>query len=175
MGKTHSVTGVVLWIAVAPAITRDELHLLGGAVICSVLPWLPDLDHWNSTSSRKLWGPLHKRLGRPFAKLVGGHRGGMHSLWACLACAMLLGAGATAIAIRWAPWLDVRLVALAGLLGYFGGILGDMLTKDRVRFFWPLSNRKVGLGLVKTNRWGEHVFNASQVAVGAGAIYLHAS
>lgn len=175
MGKTHSATGTILWASVAPLLTRDPWHLLGGALICATLPYLADLDHPNSTSSRMIWGPLHKRIGPVFAKLVGGHRAGMHSLWAVLLCGAALGALATAIAIRWAPWLDVRLVALAGALGYFGGILGDMLTKQRVKFFWPLSSRKVGLPIFETNTWGEAVFNVAQASLGAGAIYWHVS
>ena len=168
MGTTHSVTGMVLWTGVGPLITDDPLVLFAGLTIAAVLPYGADLDHPKSTSSRAIWGPLHSVMGKSIAALMGGHRHGMHSLWACLFAGLAVAALTTAVVPEHATELGV-----AGVLGWFGGVLGDMLTKQRVHFLWPASNVKVGLPIFETGKLGEKFFNAGQAALGLWLAYVH--
>jgi membrane-bound metal-dependent hydrolase YbcI (DUF457 family) len=168
MGTTHSVTGMALWAGLGPMITQDPLELFAGLVISAVLPYGADLDHPNSTSSRKIWGPLHRHMGKGIAAMLGGHRMGAHSLAACLLAGLSIAALVTAVAPESATALG-----LAGLIGWFGGVFGDMLTKKGVGFFWPLSRRRFGIPIFTTNTLGEQVFNVAQALTGAWFAYLH--
>lgn len=168
MGTTHSVTGMVLWAGIGPTLTSDPLELFAGLVISAVLPYGADLDHPNSTSSRMLWGPFHRVMGNAVAGLLGGHRMGAHSAFACALAGLSVAALVTAVAPR-----SATVLGLAALIGWFGGVFGDMLTKRGVGFFWPISKRRFGVPIFTTNTLGEQIFNIGQGLLGLWLAYYH--
>lgn len=168
MGTTHSVTGMTLWAGLGPFLTSDPVELAAGLVICAVLPYAADLDHPNSTSSRALWGPLHGVMGKTVAGVLGGHRMGAHSVFACA----LAGLSAAAITTAVAP-ASATVLGLAAVIGWFGGVFGDMLTKQGVGFFWPLSRQRFGIPIFTTNTLGEKIFNLGQGLLGLWLAYYH--
>lgn len=168
MGTTHSVTGMALWGGLGPLLTDNPVELAVGLVICAVLPYGADLDHPNSTSSRAIWGPFHRAMGNVVAKALGGHRMGAHSLGSCL----LVGLSAAAITTAIAP-ASATVIGLFAIIGWFGGVLGDMLTKQGVGFFWPISRRRFGIPIFTTNTLGERIFNLAQGLLGLWLAYYH--
>lgn len=152
MGHTHSPAGTMTWMYAAPLVTDDPSVVLAGAVLTFMLPLGADLDHPNSRSSRALFGPFHRYAGNTVATLMGGHRAGMHSLWAILAVGLLCFLGAGLAQPQWAVPFGV-----AGLLGWAAGVWPDMLTKQGVKVLWPLSSRVYGVRIFSTGGWGELV------------------
>ncbi|GAA3368503.1 metal-dependent hydrolase [Streptomyces sannanensis] len=138
MGPAHSLSGAAAWLGVGAA-TAAAGHpmpwpvLLAGTLICAGAALAPDLDHKSATISRA-FGPVSRALCEIIDKLSyavykatrstadprrsGGHRTLTHTwVWA-----VLIGAGASAVAVTGGRWgvlaiLFVHLVlAVEGLL-----------------------------------------------------------
>jgi len=111
---------------------------LAAAVIGSLLP---DIDHPESKIAYQAGlargrGPLTDVAGFGLRALLGGHRGLTHSALACILISL-----AALLAL---PLAGAGVVGFA--LGYLSHIAADMLTKEGVRFWWPVSRREVGIG-----------------------------
>jgi membrane-bound metal-dependent hydrolase YbcI (DUF457 family) len=95
LGKSHLMFGAAGWLVAGPgllALTGNELGIaeLGtGTIVASGAAMLPDLDHPQATVSRSL-GPVSQTFAKYFAKALGGHRNGSHSLLFILALGLLL-------------------------------------------------------------------------------------
>ncbi len=146
----HSVLGVTLdarWMMI-PA-----LGLAAGGGL------MPDIDLASSliaydTGTGNGQGCLTGFLFHWIRKALGGHRGLTHSLWACLACILVLGLnlgtlhlGDYALPLNWdgllGGWSDL---GTTFTLGYLSHVLADMLTRDGVKFAYPFSQAEIGLG-----------------------------
>lgn len=84
MGRTHALSGVAAYLAIAaapgsPLLAIPGSGLLFGAVMAGGAAMLPDLDHPQASISRAL-GPLTATAAGAVAALSGGHRQGTHSL-----------------------------------------------------------------------------------------------
>src|SRR5688572_20603623 len=149
MGPAHSLSGAAAWLGVGAATAAAGQPmpwpvLLAGALICAGAALAPDLDHKAATISRA-FGPVSRGLCEIVDKLsyavykatkkqgdkrrTGGHRTLTHTwLWA-----VLIGAGASALAVlggRWAVLaiLFVHMVlAVEGLLWRAARVSSDVL------------------------------------------------
>ncbi len=111
---------------------------VAGAIVGALLP---DIDHPQSKIAHQTGlahgrGPLTDVAGSGLRALLGGHRGFTHS---ALAAGLISLAAVLALPLAGAVGLGVA-------LGYLSHIAADMLTKEGVRFWWPVSRRDVGLG-----------------------------
>lgn len=149
MGPAHSLSGAAAWLGVgAAAAAADHAMpwpvLVTGALICAGAALAPDLDHKAATISRA-FGPISRTLCEVIDKIsysvykatrkpgdprrTGGHRTLTHT-WAW---AVLIGAGASALAMvggRWAVLgiLFVHMVlAVEGLLWRAARVSSDVL------------------------------------------------
>jgi membrane-bound metal-dependent hydrolase YbcI (DUF457 family) len=162
----HSLLGVMLeprWL---------WLPALGSAAVGALLP---DIDLATSlisqdTGTGRGQGCLTGFLFHWARRLLGGHRGLTHSLWAGLACALVLGLnvgtlslGDFTLPLNWngllGNWSDF---GTAFTLGYLSHILADMLTKEGVKFAYPFSRAEIGLGpralRFSNGSWPEYVW-----------------
>lgn len=138
-GGTHALAGVTL--AVIVFVPAPPLVLLGAAIAGGVGALLPDLDHPQSTISRRVW------LAGASLRLVVSHRGALHSLLA-MAAAMLLAS--------FAPQ-GFTPIALSAAVGYCSHIFLDALTVSGVPLLWPRRDRYRLLRL-RTGGVGELLF-----------------
>ncbi|WP_414167096.1 metal-dependent hydrolase [Streptoverticillium reticulum] len=149
MGPAHSLSGAAAWLG-AGAAAAAAGHampwpvLVVGALICAGAALAPDLDHKSATISRA-FGPISRNLCEIIDRLShavykatrmkgdprrnGGHRTLTHTaLWA-----LLIGAGASALAVTGGRWavlgiLFVHVVlAVEGLLWRVARMSSDIL------------------------------------------------
>lgn len=170
----HSLFGLALgprWMLVPGAVAA-----IAGALI-------PDIDLATSlishdTGTGRGQGCLTGFVFHWVRKLLGGHRGLTHSLWACLACGLVFGLNVGAlrlgdftVPISWngllGSWSDL---GTAFTLGYLSHILADMLTKEGVKFGWPLVQGDIGLGprglRFSNGSWPEYAWVVVWMVVG---------
>ena len=111
LGRTHALSGSVLWLAASPTLahlthgTLDGPSLALGAVVCAGAALLPDLDDSGGTLSHAL-GPVSDLLTKAVAKLSGGHRHATHSLTFAAAS----GVGTWALVAYVSRWAMLALV-----------------------------------------------------------------
>ncbi|MEV0844300.1 metal-dependent hydrolase [Streptomyces sp. NPDC049954] len=149
MGPAHSLSGAAAWLGVG-ALAAVEGHtmpwpvLVAGALICAGSALAPDLDHKSATISRA-FGPLSRWVcgfvdalsygvykatkGKRDPRRTGGHRTLTHTwFWA-----VLIGAGASGLAVTGGRWavlaiLFVHMVlAIEGLLWRQARVSSDVL------------------------------------------------
>lgn len=182
----HTVASLTLNSAVmlAPAV---GLALLGAL--------LPDIDLATSriayeTGTGRGQGCLTGLVFHWIRKMLGGHRGLTHTLWAGAACAAVFGLqlgtfrlwgqtwplGWAGLAPSWgvAPgWGDL---GTAFTLGYLSHLAADMLTKEGVKFWYPFSHAEVGVGprflRFSTGSWVEFVWVLALVVAVVGMWFL---
>lgn len=149
MAKAGIVTAEVVNIAVGPFIywtpdgKPDVRGFIAGAIVAAVCSYLPDLDHGSSTAGQA----IGKTSSKGIRMLLGGHRMGSHS--------------AVFVAAIWAAvsWLLMQpALATAGAVGVGAHIWCDMLTKQGVGLFWPLTTRKFRLGNMTTGSKSEEIY-----------------
>lgn len=149
MGPAHSLSGAAAWLGVGAAAAAAGRAmpwpvLVVGALICAGAALAPDLDHRSATISRA-FGPISRNLCEIIDRLShavykatrmkgdprrsGGHRTLTHTaLWA-----LLIGAGASVLAVTGGRWavlgiLFVHLVlAVEGLLWRVARTSSDVL------------------------------------------------
>ena len=108
MGYNHALSGAAAWVAVAssasnfPSLALVHVapwQLATGALVCAGAALLPDLDHHSATISRSV--PIAGRMAAGVVNTAtGGHRKGMHSILAVVACWALTGWIGT---LTWSP------------------------------------------------------------------------
>ena len=139
MGHTHLALGAVAGAHLAAQTPRLGLPIMAAALFGSILP---DIDTPYSKLGRRLW-PLSRVILTLF-----GHRGGTHSMvFVVLATALM--------------WLVSAPVGLALGAGIVTHLAADAISYGHgtrftmrgagVPLFWPLTDRKAGLRLVKVN------------------------
>ncbi|MFD5896498.1 MULTISPECIES: metal-dependent hydrolase [unclassified Streptomyces] len=149
MGPAHSLSGAAAWLGVGAAAAAADRPmpwpvLVVGALICAGAALAPDLDHKSATISRA-FGPVSKTLCGIVDKLsfavykatkkpadarrTGGHRTLTHTwLWA-----VMIGGGASALAILGGRWAVLALLfihmvlAVEGLLWRAARVSSDVL------------------------------------------------
>jgi len=118
MGKTHLLFGGAGWLLVAPAVLAATGNDIGtaeigtGAIVAAGAAMLPDLDHPQATVSRSL-GPVSQGFAKYFAKAMGGHRNGSHSLLFVVVIGLVL---QWALAGTDGPWVALAICFLASSL-----------------------------------------------------------
>lgn len=135
---------------------------LASAGVAGVAALLPDLDHPQSFAARRV-------AGGQLVAMALRHRGPTHSVAALAAFAAAL------------PWL-ARLAAVplplwawaAAVAGYASHLLADLLTREGLRLFWPLSGVRVSAGPLAcaTGSAAESLFWRPAFALAAGAVLL---
>lgn len=128
---------------------------------------LPDLDHHNSYWKRKLWFRL------PFA-----HRWFTHSLWFILLVIFII----NIIWFYFYWWLNninselfsnfynyvFELKKIDNLILFIllhWHILWDMITKDKVRYFTPISNVRIWINLMSTSEWKDKYWTTKEMYI----------
>ncbi len=193
-GRNHIIVGfatAALVQGVAPFVHAHSLFgltlgarwmLTTAAAAAMVGGLIPDVDLATSlvaheTGTGRGQGCLTGMVFHWVRKLLGGHRGFTHSLWACVICGFVLGLnvgtlhlGDYALPIAWngllGSWSDL---GPAFTLGYLSHILADMLTREGVKFGWPLVEGDVGLGprvlRFSNGSWREYIWVVAWVVV----------
>lgn len=119
------MVGAAGWLAVgAPALDAmgnklGVAELAAGTVVTAGAAMLPDLDHPQATVSRSL-GSVTQTMSKGFAKLLGGHRNGSHSLLFAGAVGALLAAGLGGSS---GPWIAL------GICFFFSSLVVRTLTE----------------------------------------------
>lgn len=136
MGNTHKLQGTAAGLATAPLFVPSVWAGIAYVGLCTVCALVPDIDHPNSTITKL--GGWATRFVSWVVRLISPHRGLTHSA---------LGIGVTLVLLAsFAPmW-----VAIACAVGCMTHVLGDMLTKAGVIFWWPFSKKKTRLARIKT-------------------------
>lgn len=87
MGRTHSILGATLGLALATPLAGQVLHRpLGVAELAAFTlatagySLLPDFDHPQATLARTL-GPVTRAIATGVGAVSGGHRKGTHTVW----------------------------------------------------------------------------------------------
>lgn len=90
MGYSHAVSGAAGWLAVTSTaagfgwVTLEPTEILAGTVLCAGAALLPDADHPSATIAYSVPG-IGKAVTGALGAATGGHRKGMHTIWAVLA------------------------------------------------------------------------------------------
>ena len=79
MGKTHAVSGALLYLGTAPVFGVSGYPLVIGTTCAFGAALIPDLDHPSSTIAHT-FGWITKLLARGVCKLSGGHRKATHAI-----------------------------------------------------------------------------------------------
>lgn len=151
--KAGIVTSQVAWLGTVPFLLPDWKAVVVGFPIAMIASHLPDLDHSSSTAGRNLG-----RFPWLIRRLAGGHRMGMHSIFAVVGFGWLVG------------FFILPTTGLAVSTGWLAHVVCDLLTVQGVGFFYPLSDRKVSLGWMVTGERGETVY--IRLMQGAGALLI---
>jgi membrane-bound metal-dependent hydrolase YbcI (DUF457 family) len=125
MGRTHALSGAVLWLATAPVLSRGEWlgsyavslsssQVIAGAVVAAGAGLLPDIDHPSGRIANTL-GPLTRTMCRWVSRASGGHRHATHSL--LFAVAMGYAMGLLAVHFRYGWWAALFVLVGFGLRG----------------------------------------------------------
>ncbi|MCL9761076.1 metal-dependent hydrolase [Frankia sp. AiPa1] len=125
MGRTHALSGAVLWLAVAPLLAREQWwgshalslstgQVMAATVVAAGAGLLPDIDHPSGRIAGTL-GPVTRLLCRWVGRASGGHRHATHSL--VFAAAMGLAMSALAAHFRYGWWAALFILVGFGLRG----------------------------------------------------------
>ncbi|WP_101833051.1 metal-dependent hydrolase [Frankia canadensis] len=125
MGRTHALSGAVLWLAAVPALSREQWwgshalslsssQVIAGAVVAAGAGLLPDIDHPSGRIARTL-GPVTRTMCRWVSRAAGGHRHATHSLMFALAMGLAMGQLATHVRYGW--WAALFVLVGFGLRG----------------------------------------------------------
>lgn len=109
LARTHALTGAAAWLAAAPLITTDPVHIILGTGMAAGAALAPDLDHSSGTATHA-WGPVTRAIGYLIGRLTGGHRAGTHALLAIPTAALITWA-ALDVAGSWPAGIVVALCA----------------------------------------------------------------
>ena len=134
LGRTHAACGLLIGLLVYKYFNANLFLFIGVLIIAALLP---DLDEPGSKLGRRV---------KPMAyviKFLFGHRTITHNLFFIAAIAFLV-------------WWFFGVYGWALAIGGGSHLLLDGLTKNGVRFLWPL-NVKIS-GFVKTGGLFEKVF-----------------
>lgn len=108
LARTHLVSGVIAWEAVALETHLTPAQMVTGLVLVPCAAMLPDIDHRGATISTT-YGPVTAAASWMIAKLCGGHRNGTHSAFGVLMLGGLLHA---CVMHRHALWAQLILCAV---------------------------------------------------------------
>jgi membrane-bound metal-dependent hydrolase YbcI (DUF457 family) len=125
MGRTHALSGAVVWLAAAPLLSRREwlgshavvlspAQLIAGAVVCAGAAILPDVDHHNGRIANT-YGPITRVMCRWIGKASGGHRHATHSILFALGVGYAVDLLATHYEYGW--WAALFVIVGLGLRG----------------------------------------------------------
>lgn len=127
--RGHMVSGVIVGVAVAPAITHNAAELLACISLTTIGSVVPDIDKPRTFITRAL-GPVGKAL-HWIVSRISGPRALTHSLTGILAFTLLLTALTRSVGLP-----DSLSVSLG--LGCLVHSLGDTPNKKRIQWLWPL-------------------------------------
>ena len=140
-GKTHAASAAFVSSGLVYLTRPEDMATAAGFIgVATVAAYLPDLDHPNSTASRKLG--VFRKLPSMFLR----HRGLTHSF---------LGVAGLTVLLAFVPGLPLW-VAAGVLLGCLVHILGDMLTVSGCPILWP-SKTTYRLARFTTGKWPERL------------------
>ena len=123
MFRSHVALGVLISLMFVQFISVPYSYLF--VPLVGVLSGLPDIDTEKSKFGRKIW-PLSLVL-----RMVFGHRGIFHSLFAALGF----------FGVFW--YFKLNFLALVVLIAYLAHLIGDALTREGVAFLYPFSKRRI--------------------------------
>lgn len=143
MGYNHALSGAAAWVAVASTaapfpslglIQVEPWQLFTGALVCAGAALLPDLDHHSATVSRSV--PVAGRVAAGIVNTTsGGHRKGMHSILAVVACWFATGWVGT---LTWSPDWWHHSLPVAGAIMIMA-LLAFAVRALKIAKSWPLA------------------------------------
>ena len=125
--RTHLAFGFLIGLCLIDFFNLEKQILF--MVVLLFFSIFPDIDESSSRVAKRL---------KPFSYLavVFGHRNIFHTIYFPIAISFILFV------------FDLRVLALAVLVGYLSHLFLDLITKRGITLFYPLSKRRV-LGFVK--------------------------
>lgn len=123
MFKTHLALGFLIALLSLQFLSPSYPWLF--VPLVTIFSALPDIDTEKSKFGRKIY-PISL-----FLRIIFGHRGLFHSLFAALGF----------YALFW--YLGYPFIALVVLIGYLAHLIGDALTVEGVAFLYPFSKRRI--------------------------------
>jgi membrane-bound metal-dependent hydrolase YbcI (DUF457 family) len=186
-GRNHFVVGVATVLLAQGAAGFIQPHTVAGyrvdvplavgvaAGVAAIGAMLPDIDLATSdialeTRTGRGQGCLTGALFHALRHLMGGHRALTHSLWTAAVCVAVFGLqfGTVRLYGQTLPFIWPGLLGAwsdmgtAFTLGYLSHIVTDMLTREGVKLWFPLSHAEVGLGpralRFDTGSWVEYAW-----------------
>ena len=136
MGNTHKLQGTAVGLATAPLFVPSVWAGVLYVGLSTFWALMPDIDHHNSTITKL--GGWATRFISWCIRLISPHRGLTHS-------ALGIGLMTVVLAYFLPAW-----VAVACAVGCLTHVVGDMLTKAGVLFWFPFSKKKTRLARIKT-------------------------
>ncbi|ABD11505.1 hypothetical protein ThrDRAFT_04087 [Frankia casuarinae] len=125
MGRTHALSGAVVWLAVAPLLSREQWlgshavslsssQVIAGAVVSAGAALLPDIDHPHGRIANT-FGPVTRVMCRWISRAAGGHRHATHSILFALGMGVVMGLLAARFEYGW--WAALFVLVGFGLRG----------------------------------------------------------
>lgn len=138
MGRSHAATGAVAALAAAAVLDLPPAAVPVLAAVGLLSAYMPDVDHPSATAARVLpplsWGVCWAVRALSVRVVGVAHRGLSHSVLAALVWGVLVGAGMA----FWLVPLAAVCTGAFGTAGYAAGVLGDVPTKQSLRYvLWP--------------------------------------
>lgn len=136
MGKSHLIVGSAGWLLATPALAAVGIPLVpatiaAGTVVAAGAAMMPDLDHPQATVSRSL-GKVSQTFSKYFARSMGGHRKGSHSVFFAAALgflvANLVSSGGATMAWTALAVIFITSSLLLRVLTEADGIIGAVLS-----------------------------------------------
>ena len=125
LGRTHIAMSIALYLALNKFIIIDDKPIILVVIFLILGSLIVDIDSKNSLIGR--FTPFHHFL---------KHRGITHTLIA-------------AIIISLPFMIYDESLGIIFLFGYLSHLLGDMMTPMGIKLFYPISNRRYSLNLIK--------------------------
>lgn len=130
MGYSHAVSGAAGWLAVTSAAAGfgwyplEPTTILAGTILCAGAALLPDADHPSATISYSI-PVVGKAVTGALGSATGGHRKGMHTIWAVAVVLViwLLTSFVSNIETQWGPVNVVAFVTTLGLTAFATKVL----------------------------------------------------
>lgn len=138
MGRSHAATGAVAALAAAAALDLPPAAVPVLAVVGLASAYMPDIDHPSATASNVLppisWGVCVAVRALSVRTVGIAHRGLSHTVLAAIVWGVLVGV----LSAFWLVPLAAVCTGAFGTAGYLAGVLGDVPTKQSLRYvLWP--------------------------------------
>ena len=173
-GKTHAVCGAVAAMAYVLVVQEPAIEIAAAYMIGGMLGGLcPDIDHPHSQIAKQ---SIATGVTSRACYSLFGHRGFVHSIWACILFGVLAYYGFGALDRLLVPDLTIYIqpFAIGIFLGSISHLFADSFNPTGVNWIPPITQKKHRFTRIKTGSSGETTFRsiASTLLVATLAWYI---